>query len=222
MKILYKYPSRQRPHKLFPSLDRFYSLVRHLDFQLVITLDEDDASMQTATSQESWYAYANRKSAPIVDLGFSKGKVDAINRGMEKYTDWDILVLLSDDMELLPGFDTEILKAFEDGFSGLAHFPDGHANGRLCTFPVMDRKYYDLFGYIYNPIYKSVYCDNEQHQVAVLMKRYKYIPVNIVRHMHPIWGHATFDELYFRNENRLLYHQDGEVFKARKVNNFGL
>lgn len=223
-KILYKYPSRQRPYKLFTSLNRFYSLVRHWDFSLVITLDHDDEFMQTATSQEAWYAYTGYgKQNPIVDWGYSTGKINAINREMDKYTDWDILVLLSDDMELQPGFDTEILKAFEDGFSGLAHFNDGIVNERLCTFSVMDKLYYSLFNYIYNPIYKSVGADNEQHEVAVLLKRYKYIPnVDIVRHLHPAYNMAPMDDLYRRNEAPALYAEDLNTLRNRRAENFGI
>ena len=134
----------------------------------------------------------------------------------------NILVLLSDDMVLQPRFDIEILKAFEDGFSGLAHFPDGIANRRLCTFTVNDRAYYELFGYIYNPIYKSVAADNEQHEVAVKLGRYKYIPVDIVRHLHPAYGMAPIDDLYIRNENPVLYAEDLNTLRNRRAENFGI
>lgn len=221
MKILYKYPSRSRPYKLFTSLNKFYSIATHWDFSMVITLDEDDESMSSATSQEQWYAYTRyNKQCPIVDWGISTGKVNAINRNMDQYTDWDIMVLLSDDMELLSGFDTQILKAFEDGFSGLAHFPDGVVNSKLCTFSVMDKKYFDLFGWIYNPVYQSVFCDNEQHELAVMLGRYKYIPVQIVRHLHPCYGMAPTDDLYKRNEDPILYGKDGKTYQEQKANFF--
>jgi hypothetical protein len=217
-KICYKFPTRERAAKFFTCLDNINTLAKHDDFTILATLDIDDPSAITSEFKTRILNYP--KVVPI--WGISTGKVNAINRDMAFAGEWDILVLLSDDMFLLPGFDLEIIKAFEDGFSGLAHFPDGHVNERLCTFTVMDRKYYDLFGYIYNPIYKSVYCDNEQHDVAVLMKRYKYIPVNIVRHLHPIWGHGQMDDLYRRNEERTMYEQDGKIFQERKANNYGL
>lgn len=215
-RILYKYPSRQRPKKLFDSLERFFNLVQHENYKVLLTLDEDDPTM----SFDKFFIRPDQKVEAV--WGFSKGKIDAINRNMEHEKDWDILVLLSDDMVLQPRFDIEILKAFEDGFSGLAHFPDGIANERLCTFTVMDRAYYELFGYIYNPIYKSVAADNEQHEVAVKLGRYKYIPVDIVRHLHPAYGMAPIDDLYIRNENPVLYAEDLNTLRNRRAENFGI
>lgn len=215
-RILYKYPSRQRRKKLFDSLERFFNLVQHENYKVLLTLDEDDPTM----SFDKVFIRPDQKVEAI--WGFSKGKIDAINRNMEHEKDWDILVLLSDDMVLQPRFDIEILKAFEDGFSGLAHFPDGIANERLCTFTVMDRAYYELFGYIYNPIYKSVAADNEQHEVAVKLGRYKYIPVDIVRHLHPAYGMAPIDDLYIRNENPVLYAEDLNTLRNRRAENFGI
>jgi hypothetical protein len=215
-RILYKYPSRQRRKKLFDSLERFFNLVQHENYKVLLTLDEDDPTM----SFDKFFIRPDQKVEAV--WGFSKGKIDAINRNMEHEKDWDILVLLSDDMVLQPRFDIEILKAFEDGFSGLAHFPDGIANERLCTFTVMDRAYYELFGYIYNPIYKSVAADNEQHEVAVKLGRYKYIPVDIVRHLHPAYGMAPIDDLYIRNENPVLYAEDLNTLRNRRAENFGI
>jgi hypothetical protein len=190
--------------------------VQHENYKVLLTLDEDDPTM----SFDKFFIRPDLKVEAV--WGFSKGKIDAINRNMEHEKDWDILVLLSDDMVLQPRFDIEILKAFEDGFSGLAHFPDGIANERLCTFTVMDRAYYELFGYIYNPIYKSVAADNEQHEVAVKLGRYKYIPVDIVRHLHPAYGMAPIDDLYIRNENPVLYAEDLNTLRNRRAENFGI
>src|SRR6202012_507362 len=164
-KILYKYPTRSRPEKFFNSLDNFFSLVMHTDYEILVTLDIDDPTATTEEFKKRLLEYPYIK----VFWGTSSGKVNAINRDMCFAGHFDILVLLSDDMQLQPGFDMEILKAFEDGFSGLAHFNDGVANERLCTFSVIDKKYFDLFSWIYNPIYKSVGCDNEQHEVAIML-----------------------------------------------------
>lgn len=217
-RILYKYPTRSRADKFFASLDNLYRLVSHDNYHILVTLDVDDPVVTTDEFKKKILEYSNL--TPM--WGTSTGKVSATNRDLIFFDDWEILVLLSDDMHLQPGFDKEILKSFEDGFSGLVHFPDGVANERLCTFTVMDRIYYDMFGWIYNPIYKSVGCDNEQHEVAVKLGRYKYIPVYIVRHLHPAYGMAPIDDLYRRNEDPVLYAQDLETLRNRRADNFGI
>lgn len=218
MRILYKYPTRERPEKFFQSLDNFYSLVSHDNYQILVTLDIDDPTVTNIDFKQRILKYDNLKCF----WGTSHGKVSAINRDMCFADNFDILVLLSDDMHLQPGFDIEILKAFEDGFKGLAHFPDGIVNERLCTFSVMHSSFYEYFGWIYNPAYESIGCDNEQHEVAIILGEYKYIPIVIVRHLHPAYGMAPNDDLYRRNEDPVLYTKDLQTLAHRRSENFGI
>jgi hypothetical protein len=215
-KILYKFPCKSRPEKFFAALDNLHQLSEQKSFKVLATLDVDDPTAHTQTFRDRLKQY----DTVLPMWGFSKGKVSAINRDMEFSGDWDILVLISDDMKLLPGFDTEIVKAFEDGFSGLVHFPDGYANERLVTFPVMDRKYYQLDNYIYNPAYVSVFCDNEQMFVAQKRGMYKYVNKKIVIHEHAIWGHGEPDALLRHTES--FYEVDRPTFLRRQAENFGL
>lgn len=214
--ILVKFPSRSRPEKLFRTLDDYRKLHTHDNFKILLTLDLDDP---TATNEEFKERLLNYPEVfPI--WGTSDCKVSAINRDICFFDNYDILIVLSDDMHLQPGFDAEIIKAFQDGFSGLVHFNDGIANERLCTFPVMDRAYYNLFGFIYDPIYTSVCCDNHQMELAILLGKYKYIPVKVVQHIHPAYKMAPMDDLYRRNEDPVLYQSDTLIYREQKANQF--
>lgn len=190
--------------------------MEHDDWHIQATFDVDDKSVTNQMFKERLLSYARVTSF----WGTSEGKVSAINRDLCFAGDFDILCLLSDDMWPMKGFGPEIIKAYADGFSGLAHFPDGVVNDRLCTFSVMDKKYFDLFEYIYDPAFKSVFCDNVQHELAVLLGRYKYIPVQIVRHLHPVYGMATMDDLYRRNEDPILYGIDHNTYQEQKARQF--
>lgn len=216
MKIILKFPNRSRPEKFFQIVEKVYEYIEHDDWKILATFDSDDPTTTSPFFIDRVASY----SRILASWGTSTGKVDAINRDLCLAGEFDILCLLSDDMWPLKGFGPEIIKAYKDGFSGLSHFPDGAANERLCTFSVMDKKYFDLFGYIYNPIYQSVYCDNEQHELAVLLGRYKYIPIQIVRHLHPAYGMAQTDDLYRRNEDPKLYGIDRNTYEGQKANQF--
>lgn len=216
MRILLKFPSRQRPDKFFQIVDMVYEFMEHDDWEILATFDVDDKSVTNSLFKERLLEYDRVRAL----WGTSTGKVSAINRDLCFAGEFDILCLLSDDMHPMKGFGPEIIKAYADGFSGLAHFPDGVVNDRLCTFSVMDKKYFDLFHWIYNPIYKSVYCDNEQHELAILLGRYKYIPIQIVRHLHPCYGMAQTDDLYKRNEDPILYGIDGYTYREQKAKQF--
>ncbi|MCX5725308.1 MAG: hypothetical protein NTX84_12510, partial [Nitrospirae bacterium] len=109
-------------------------------------------------------------------------------------------------------------KYYPDG-DGVLHYNDDKQKERLNTLSIMGKKYFDRFGYIYNPEYLSVYCDNEFTDVSRLLEKTTYIDQVIIRHF---WIEIGVDALYQRNENRELYTHDQKVYETRKANNFGL
>lgn len=222
-KILFKYPSRGRPEQFIHTLNLYYDhLSFELPFMFLITLDEDDETMNNEGTRRTLDMYKN--------LGYyygrSENKIDAVNRDMDiPIGDWDILVLVSDDM--IPqkeGLDKIIVndmnKYFLDG-DGFLHYNDGYTQDKLCTLSVMSKKYYDRFGYIYYPSYKSFFCDNEQTEIAKRMGRYKYIDNVIIKHEHPANNqNIPTDEMYKQNDENWAH--DKAIFEEREKLNFGL
>lgn len=211
-KILFKFPSRSRHQKFFDIIDKVYELGEGYDWSILATLDSDDP---TADTDEFNIRIGQYEKVTGI-WGLSTGKINAINRDLEYIGDFDIIVLLSDDMHPQIGFFEEIIKAYSTGFTGLTHFPDGVVNERLCTFTVMDKKFFDMLGWLYDPAYDSVYADNALHDLAVLLGRYQYIPIQIVKHLHPCYGMAATDELYKRNEDPKLYGKDHATYVMQK------
>ena len=115
------------------------------------------------------------------------------------------------------GWDTMIDQALAGDLDRCAHFPDGHQTD-LCTLPIMGRTYYERFGYVYHHDYLSLWCDNEQTDVAVRDGKMVRRDAVLFRHDHPAWGSAKMDDLYRRNE--ALYRRDEKVYKARKAQGF--
>jgi hypothetical protein len=219
MTICYSFPSRSRPSKFFAALDNIKEMSASKDYFIVAKIDYDDETMNNLPVLTR---LALNYPEVIVKLGHSKNKVDAINRSLDNIHAFDILMVHADDMHFTQhGFDDIVRKQFEN-FSGLVHFPDGHVNERLCTYAIMDKKYYDKFGYIYNPKYSNVYCDNEMHDVAVLLNQYKFVNEKILLHKNPMWGYGKPDELFLKTENPQGYKIDGEIYRQRKSNNFYL
>lgn len=220
MKLLYKFASRSRPAKLFSCLDNIQKMARYDDYEILLTLDEDDETCNTDQFKLRLSYYD--KVTPI--WGDSMGsKIFAINRDLELVKDFDIIMCHSDDFIIVKeGFDLDVISHYEQGFSGLLHYPDGRAENRLCTYTIMDKPYFDLFGWLYNPAYTSVGADNELHEVAVLLQRYKFVPIVAIRHLHPAYGDAPNDDLYRRNEHPALYAVDLNTLKNRRAINFGL
>lgn len=184
MKILYKYPTRDRPLKFSRCLLRYLEYVEDLDnSKFVISIDEDDGVMNNDTMID------NLKNLEYVEVhvGNSKSKIEAINADIPK-DDWDILVLISDDMiPEIKGFDNIIrdkMKAHYPDTDGILWFFDGWRKD-LNTLCILGRKYYDRFGYIYHPDYNSFWCDAEFTDVGNMLNKQTFIDTVIIRHLHP-------------------------------------
>ncbi len=217
MRLLYKLASRQRPHKLIQTLENIQQYAQHDNYIIAVTADTDDYSMVDKEVRDKIISFKNTS----ILYGTSANKVAAINRDMGFYQDWDILINMSDDMEFIKyGFDKQIIKDFESfrTLDLLLHYPDQKAWFAMITMAIMGRDYYERDGYIYNPVYKSLFCDNEQMEVAKIRGRYKYIKKRLFNHNNPMHGLAEKDELFIRNNG--FHKEDKATFEKRKAEKF--
>ena len=222
-KLLIKFPSRNRPEKFKKCLNKWVSFLSGLhDVRFVITMDIDDDTM----NNEKIKNFLEDKKDSGVDLvyhyGNSKTKVEACNADLENETA-DVLLLISDDMNpQLQNYDDVIFDSFKEtfpDFDGGIKFHDGLRPDTLMTLPVIGWKFYEKYGYIYNPAYTSLYCDTEQ--TVVLHRLGKLAVSNICIAKHE-WTSQPFDDLHARNENQKMYEIDGAVYQDRMKKNFDL
>ena len=121
------------------------------------------------------------------------------------------------------GYDTIIKQSFNKFFpdtDGVLWFNDGYQGSNLNTLCILGKKYYDRFGYIYNPTYVSLWCDTEFTEVSKLLKKVKYIPHIIIKHEHPVWLGEKWDDLQVKNDS--FNNFDRINYEKRKKNNFDL
>lgn len=220
MRILVKFASRSRPDKFFKCLDNIISMSTSDDFSIIATLDEDDYSMYNDHVRNKLLTYPK----VIADWGKSRSKIHAVNRGIEKYTDWDIVIATSDDMEFLEkGFDEQIISDMQAHFpdtDGVLHYKDGFDHGDILSLPIIGKKYFSRFGYIYHPAYTSLFCDEEAIIVAKALNRVHMSDKNLFKHNHPAWIPGLMDRQYKHTES--FHPVDMKVFERRKRNNFYL
>jgi len=221
MFILVKLPSRGRPQKLMNVLKLYISQANDLTkMSFMITLDSDDSTVTMDLINSLISIHPNVQ----VHTGISGTKVKAINRDMEKAPFFDILLLASDDMiPIVKGYDTIIrdtMYRYYPTTDGVLWFNDGFQKNGLNTLVIMGNKYYKRFGYIYNPIYRTAWCDNEFTQVANLLKKQTYFDQVIIQHQHPIHGMSQVDETYIKND--IGGDEDTETYNRRKNLKFGI
>jgi len=221
MKILVKLPTKGRKEKFFSVLDTFYDLCEDVEnTNYLITLDNNDYTMNRQDVKNSFSEYENLNYT----FGNSVSKLSATNRDLDKFNDWDILVLASDDtIPLVQGWDNVIREKMKEHFpdtDGVLHFNDGHQKDNLNTLPILGKKYFDRFGYVQFPEYKSTFADNEFMEVSKLLNKRIYFDQVIIEHQHPDWGYGERD--YAHKENIKNYDFDRNLFMVRKIFNFGL
>ena len=221
MKLLIKFPTRNRKNKFFKVLRQYQNLCEDLDnTYFLITLDNDDESMNPSDVEDIFNTFNNIK----VVYGTSNSKIHAVNRDIELVNDWDIVLLASDDMTpKVKGYDNIIRNKMKELYSdtdGVLWFNDGHMGNKLNTLCILGKKYYDRFGYIYYPEYKSVWSDNEFMLVGNLLGKQTYFEQVIIEHEHPDWGYGSRDEIHQNNSKN--ENQDKLLFTKRKDNNFYL
>jgi len=202
MKILIKFPSKDRSKKLLEVYKKYISFAMkpHL-IHCLITLDNDDKSITPDLIKD----LENVHPQTQVIIGVSGSKIKAVNRDMDKAPPYDIILLASDDMiPQVIGYDDiirENMKKYYPDTDGVLWFNDGLQGNRLNTLCILGKKYYERFGYIYHPAYKSLYCDNEFMIVANKLGKQTYFDQIIIRHEHPITGMIPIDILYAINDS---------------------
>lgn len=215
MKLLLNLASRSRPSNFHACM---YNLRQcFTNYHVALKVDRNDPSLREYLSK----AYPEI----LLYIGHSTSKVEAINRDIPLH-DWDIIVNTSDDIAWKIGAGREIIKHYEQ--DTFLHFPEPYAESQavkkgresISVCSIMDRLYFDRFGYIYNPEYKSLFCDNEATAVAKKLGRYKFVNIVICEHQHPAAGKGLKDELYRANDR--FVNEDRNVFEKRQIINFGL
>lgn len=217
-----KFTSRGRYEILKKCVQAYCEKANNIkDMWWLFTIDNDDD-----TFQRQDFELFLRGLGLSFELCFdeSYSKIYAINRDIgSTEMNWDVLLNISDDQfPIVQGYDDIIRKHVTDDLDCYLWFYDGHQK-RINTQEILGRKYYERFGYIYYPEYKSFFCDDEATSVATQLKKLVKVDECIIQHLHPDCSnelHKEQDELYIRNEKH--WQHDSALFNKRKGENYEL
>jgi hypothetical protein len=181
-KISILHPSRSRPLKSFDTLTQWVNKADN-EVEVIVSLDDDDPKRMEYNRPvtEGRFIVNNNRSA-----------VDAINRAAEVCTG-DILIVVSDDTGCFQGWDTALLKVVEGRKDWILKCQDG-IQPWIITMPVMDRTYYNRFGYVYYPEFRHLFCDTFMTCVADLLGR-KIVSDLMFPHLHYSTGKTSKDAI---------------------------
>jgi hypothetical protein len=221
MRLLVKFPTRGRAGRFLLTLRGWIEqMSKPEDVVFLVSCDADDPTMTDGVIAQAKALHPN----VTVVRGNSKSKIEACNADIGGYVQpWNVLLLVSDDMWCsCRGWDkvirTKMAELYPDT-DGCLWLHDGSAQRLISTLSCMGRRFYDRFGYIYHPSYKSFWSDNEYTDVARSLGKMTFIEPGIAFHEHPSWrGGMKVDATYQRN--RGFWRQDETNYNRRKALGF--
>lgn len=209
MNISVIHPSRNRPGQ---ALNTFKNWTEKADdiFDYILSFDSDQQVLYC-----NQFEYYHDK---LVGLnGPNKTAIEAINSAARVCTG-DLLIVISDDFDCPEHWDTLLLKELEGKSDFVLKTQDG-IQKTCVTLPIMDRIFYERYGYVYHPGYKHMWADVDL--TAVTLMTGKFLKSDLMfEHQHYSTGKTPKDLLNERNNNTWRF---GENFlKQRIKENFGI
>lgn len=220
MKITVIHPSRGRADQAFKTFLKWRMSADIASWEYILSIDEDDADNYKIFDREfnwhdslpnGWERCNKRLISP------NKSAIDAINNAA-KIATGDLFIIISDDFSCPEHWDTLLLNDLNDKEDFLLKTNDG-LQKTLVTLPIMDRKYYERFGYVYHEDYGHMHADEEMTIVALMLGR--FINSDLVfPHYHYTTGAMQMDDINVKNNNTWAHGQ--ATLNRRALNNFGI
>lgn len=197
------HPARHRPHQaLATRLKWMNNAAEPCNIEYLFSMDTDDDTMPSNVEG---------LRSP------NKSAIEAINRAAET-ANGDILIVVSDDTDCPPHWDSLLLAEIGDRTDFVMKTRDG-LQKTLVTMPVMDRVWYERYGYVYNPEYLHMAADVELTAVAIMTGRLVRSDL-MFRHLHYSAGLSPKDAVNEKNDT--TYSQGNEVLIRHHAVNFGI
>lgn len=221
-KILVKYATRGRRERFFGGMDTIYSLADLPEYIFtLVTADEDDSEMNNDFVKTKLKTYPNTE----IIYGKSDSKIHAINRDFDKLpsymSGWDIVVNFSDDQRFVSQkWDTQIRIDFNSVFpdlDGYMSYLDPDTRGALTTTSIMGKRYFNRFGFVYDPSFKSLFCDNLSDDCAKALGKYHYTGYQLIHHYNPAYGYSDFPrDSMFEEQQKIGWDTDQQTYNRIK------
>lgn len=204
------HPSRQRAQLAYESATQWLNSAG-MEVEYILSIDIDDP-------QAHIYENGFWEDRIIVKRANSSA-VDAINNAAKVATG-DIMIVISDDWLLPQNWAVDILKASEGKTDWIMKTPDGGTQSWMITLPILDRAYYNRFGYIYFPEYLHMFADTDLTAVADLTGRKITAPIAFQHKHYSTVGGIPKDDVSIKADK--TWGQGEALFLRRYKQNFGL
>lgn len=210
------HPSRGRAEMAFNTAKKWLELADNKSqIEYWFSCDSDDAQMQQ-------YIHFVSQLGVQAKYSVNRSAIQAINRVAEMVKG-NLLIVVSDDFDCFQGWDSFLLNNLAGKTDYLVKTSDGYMNNNwLITLPIMDRAYYNRFGYIYQPDYLHLFSDTEMTCVGNMLGKVIDLqnPNAVFQHNHYTINKMAKDAINEKND--ATWTQGKELFLSRMADDFGL
>lgn len=205
------HPSRGRPEMAMKTIEKWLEHA-DMDIEYILAVDSEDAH---------WYIgflYAHKLYDKVRLLASgSNTAIEAINFAAKEATG-DLFLVVSDDFICPKYWCSKLLKHIGDRTDFVAKTRDG-LQPTLITLPILDRVYYNRFGYVYFPGYGHMFSDQEMTAIGHMLGRVITLDMTF-EHWHYSTGKNKRDAVSLRND--YTWQQGERLFNERLKSNFGI
>jgi hypothetical protein len=213
MKITILHPSRSRPQQAAKTAKAWLSSAKDIEnVDYLICVDEDE---------RHWHEYdeLTDKLNISVCTNANKSAIEAINYGASLLDEYDLLIVVSDDFNTPPYHWDEALRTALAGKSDYLVKTNDGLQPWIITLPIMDRVYYERFGYVYHPDYQHMFCDTEMTHVGHMLGKVIELPI-VIKHNHYAAGLSKKDAINEKND--ATWNQGEKVYLDNLMRNFDI
>lgn len=215
MKISVIHPSRSRPDMAKKTAHKWLSSAKDRgDIEYILSVDSTDPTLDR-------YDFANELGL-LLHIGDNKTAIEAINSSarlaMGNFYPPDLLIVVSDDFSCPYHWDEMLRERLHDKSDYLVKTIDG-GQPWIITLPIMDRVYYQRFGYVYHPNYLHLFCDTEFTHVGHMLGKVIELDIKFP-HDHYTTGKMAKDAINVKND--ATWSQGESVYLSRLYDNFDL
>lgn len=205
------HPSRSRSQQAEKTIKLWLDNAKDKSqIEYVISVDIDDRSLKA-------YKALSNKYGTSIHIGKNKSAIEAINRGTKR-SKGNLIIVVSDDFLCEPKWDEKILTELEGKEDFIVKTKDG-IQPTLITLPIMDRAYYNRFGYVYETGYIHMFCDQEMTAVGMMLGKV-IKSEQVFEHIHYSTGKFEKDSISEKNDK--TWNQGKKHFAERLKMNFGI
>jgi len=205
------HPSRNRPEQAEETIKLWLGNAKDSSqIEYILSIDHNDKDLKR-------YKAISDRNGTKTHIAMNKSAIEAINRAAKK-SQGNLIIVVSDDFKSEEAWDEKLLKELEGKEDFIVKTQDGIQEW-IITLPILDRKYYERFGYVYFPGYSHLWSDTEMTSVADLTGR-KITSQLFFEHEHYSTGKSKKDAINAKNDS--TWHQGKKLYNNRKKINFGL